>query len=112
MGFVFLACARVRGLGCPACLVVSCGCRKKRGENLPGWFSPRFFFCGADDGTRTRCLHLGRVTLSLLSFIRVLRHLVLLVAFACLGARGWRLYLFISPTSVGGVRVFRQHTLL
>ena len=28
MGFVFLACVRVRGLGCPACLVVSCGCRK------------------------------------------------------------------------------------
>ena len=38
----------------------------------------------------------------------MLRHLVLLVAFACLGARGWRLHLFISPTSVGGVRVFRQ----
>ena len=29
-----------------------------------------FFFCGADDGNRTRCLHLGRVVLRLLSFIR------------------------------------------
>ena len=29
-----------------------------------------FFFCGADDGSRTRCLHLGRVVLRLLSFIR------------------------------------------
>lgn len=28
------------------------------------------FLCGANDGTRTRCLHLGRVTLRLLSFIR------------------------------------------
>ena len=37
----------------------------------PAWLvlSP-FFLCGADDGTRTRCLHLGRVTLRLLSFIR------------------------------------------
>ena len=33
MGFVFLACARVRGLGCSACLVVSCGCRKS-GERI------------------------------------------------------------------------------
>lgn len=35
--------------------------------------SPPFFsslVCGANDGTRTRYLHLGRVTLSLLSFIR------------------------------------------
>lgn len=29
-----------------------------------------FLLCGADDGSRTRCLHLGRVALILLSFIR------------------------------------------
>ena len=46
--------------------------------------SPLFFFCGADDGTRTRCLHLGRVALILLSFIRsVLPGCSL--AFACVG---------------------------
>ena len=40
---MFLACARVRGLCCPACLVVSCGCRKRAGRE-PAWLvlSPLF----------------------------------------------------------------------
>lgn len=28
-----------------------------------------FLLCGADDGSRTRCLHLGRVALFLVSYI-------------------------------------------
>lgn len=48
---------------------VRCAGCIKRGENAWLVLSP-FFLCGANDGTRTRCLHLGRVTLRLLSFNR------------------------------------------
>lgn len=53
----FLACARVEFW--PACLVVSCGCRKSGGPVV--WFSPRFFFflCGADGGGESAASTLG-----------------------------------------------------
>lgn len=43
---------------------------EKRGRE-PVWLvpSPVFLLCGADDGSRTRCLHLGRVALCLVSYI-------------------------------------------
>lgn len=48
--------------------------RERESVSVGSLSLPPFFFsslvCGANDGTRTRYLHLGRVTLSLLSFIR------------------------------------------
>lgn len=64
VGFVFLACARVRGLGCPACLVVSCGCRESGERTCLVGSLPAFSFVERIDGTRIRCLHLGGVVLS------------------------------------------------
>lgn len=37
--------------------------KRGKGTCLVGFF-PRFLLCGADDGSRTRCLRLGRVALS------------------------------------------------
>ena len=71
MGFVFLACARVCGLGCPACLVVSCGCRKAGRE--PAWLvlSPLFllFVWSGWRGSNPLSSPWG-VVFSLLGFIR------------------------------------------
>ena len=51
-----------------------CGClgAGKAGREPVVWFSPRFFFflCGADDGSRTRCLHLGGWRSGLVSYVR------------------------------------------
>lgn len=43
----------------------------KEGEGtcLVGSLPLSFLLCGADDGSRTRCLHLGRVALFLVSYI-------------------------------------------
>ena len=69
-GSVRFVVARLLGARVWVCPCV-CG-REKREEGtcLVGSLLSLLLFCGANDGTRTRCLHLGRVTLSLLSFIR------------------------------------------
>ena len=41
------------------------------GTCLVGSLPLSFLLCGADDGSRTRCLHLGGVALFLVSYIRV-----------------------------------------
>ena len=61
---------------------------ERGGTCLVGSLLSLFSFCGADDGSRTRCLHLGVVALYLLGFIRMSRRPALLAAFVCLGARG------------------------
>ena len=70
MGFVFLVCARVRGLGCPACLVVSCGCRKSGERTCLVGSLPAFSFVERMAGLEPAAFTLGGVALSLLSFIR------------------------------------------
>ena len=149
----------VRECGCaPACV----GVKRERegGTCLVGSLLSLFSFCGANDGSRTRCLHLGMVTLYLLSFIRSVfpgcsllvclrwglermtglepaastlarwrsdllsyirmsRRTVLLVAFACLGARCWCLFVsFVYECTRGALflstprRCNIGHTLL
>lgn len=68
---------------------LACG-RRKAGREPVVWFSPRFFFflCGADDGSRTRCLHLGRVALYLMSYICVFPRLFERCQFARLCVAG------------------------
>lgn len=64
---VLVVCCRSRGVA----FFRMCGCEKREeGACLVGSLLSLLLFCGANDGTRTRCLHLGRVMLRLLSFIR------------------------------------------
>ena len=59
MGFVFLVCARVRGLGCPACLVVSCGCRKSGERTCLVGSLPAFSFVERMAGLEPAAFTLG-----------------------------------------------------
>lgn len=63
---------------------------EKMGREPVVWSSPRFFFflCGADDGSRTRCLHLGMVALYMVSYICVFPRLFEHCQFVCLCVAG------------------------